>query len=119
MDELEVLKVYDYDSINMVWAKDKGLLNRGNEKLYMDYIGLAAYLGMEVKELSDYIGYDSNLRTAIAYYRGEAFQMIKVFDISFIPALVKALKYAAIKTESIEKQLQYMLKDIRRQEGLQ
>jgi hypothetical protein len=116
MDELKVSKVFDYGDINMVWAKDKILLNRGNENLHIDYIGLASYLGLETKELNDFIQYNSGLRTALAYYLTDTFQIVKVFDLAYIPHLFKVLRQSGINPDSAKKQLEWMITDIKREE---
>jgi hypothetical protein len=99
MNELRIMKLYEYYGISICKAEEKTILNRNKEQLYLDLYSLANALNLTYKELLEFISYSQSLKGNLAYYRNTEFRVIKVFHVQGISELYKILLTYGVNSE--------------------
>lgn len=99
MNELALIKHYEGYGLELYKAKEKILLNRNNEALYIDLHSLANALNLTYGKLLELINYNASSKGNLAFYRNKDYRTIKIFHVQGIKDLFKVLVVYEIDRE--------------------
>lgn len=91
----------DYKGLIIYKCKEKSILNRNNEHLYLDLVSYAHEIGMKEKELLEVISF-SMVKTFLAYYRNENMRVVKMIEIKGLDDLTKLLRSVGTDSKKLK-----------------
>lgn len=93
--EVVPLKTYKSElkeGLIVLKCKDKILVNRNNECLYLDLKSYALAIGISETQLLEFISYSSSLKGSLAYYRDTNYRKVRVLEMKSLDDLSKMLR---------------------------
>jgi hypothetical protein len=104
----------DYEGLIIYKCKEKSIINKNNEHLYLDLISFAHELDLKEKELLELIDYGIGVKSYFAYYRDENLKVIRMFEVKGLDDLSRLLKVSGIEISLIKKTKEKVNKMIKR-----
>mgnify|MGYP005830881037 CR=1 FL=1 len=104
----------DYKGIIIYRCREKTIINRNNEYLYLDLKSYANELEMKEKELLESIDYNISVKSYIAYYRDEKLKVVKVMEVRGLNDLHRLLKVTGTDLSLLKKTKEKVNKMIQR-----
>ncbi|MGG7621955.1 hypothetical protein [Bacillus coreaensis] len=93
----------DYQGIIICKCREKSIINRNNEHLYLDLKSYANEIGVTERELLEQIDYGIGVKSYIAYYRDEKLRVVKVLEVRGLDDLYRLLKVTGTDLKLLKK----------------
>lgn len=108
MEQIEVIATYNVENIIVHLGKIYGLLNKGNESVYVDTKSFADFIGISNLEFQDYIQLRFKTLQSICFYIDESGRSIKVFEIGELKAFFKEIDILVIDKATVQEKIKVL-----------
>ncbi|MGG0719821.1 hypothetical protein ABE096_19850 [Robertmurraya massiliosenegalensis] len=112
----------DYEGLIIYKCKEKSIINRNSEQLYIDLISFAHEISLTEKELLDIMSYNAGIKSYLSYYRDENLRVIRLLEIRGLEDLSKLLRSVEIDKKNLKdtkRKINEMVEKIEEKEGKQ
>jgi hypothetical protein len=104
----------DYQGLIIYKCKEKSIINRNNDHLYLDLISFANELGLTEKELLELIDYGIGVKSYLVYYRDEKLKVVRMLEVRGLDDLCRLLKVTGTDLNLLKKTKEKVIKMIKK-----